>query len=173
MRPKVLPDWGELSESIRSSAPAQWFNAKEPRERAVFAALAVITAAVFLWAGLWKPLSDWHAAQVYRHASASVLLEWLRANESRVRNAAEQAPEDFDRSILPLVTRSAEARGLKVGRLQPESDGVVSVTLQNQAFNDVIAWVAALEDDEGITVVRASIDAQGAPGMVNAQLRMR
>lgn len=160
-------------ETLRSSAAARWFHAKEPRERLVFGALAAATAVVFLWAGLWKPLSDWQAAQANRHANARTLLEWLRANESRVRAVAEQAPEDSGRSILPLVTRAAEARGLTVGRLQPESGGVVSVTLQGQGFNDVIAWIAALKEDEGIAVIRASIDAQEAAGRVNAQLRLQ
>ena len=158
---------------LRSSAAARWFNAKEPRERLVFGTLAAATVIVFLWAGLWKPLSGWQAAQANRHANAQMLLKWLRANETRVRAAAEQGGDEPSRSILPLVTRAAEARGLKVGRLQPESDGVVSVTLQSQSFNDVIAWIAALEDAEGIAVIRASIDAQEAAGLVNAQLRLQ
>ena len=162
-----------VTESLRSSAAARWFNSKEPGERLVFGALAVAAAIVFLWASLWKPLSDWQATEANRHANARTLLDWLRANEGRVRAAAEQAPEESGRSILPLVTRAAEARGLKVGRLQPESDGVVSVTLQGQAFNDVMAWIAALEHDEGITVIRASVDAQEAAGRVNAQLRLQ
>lgn len=162
-----------LIERLLSSAAARWFNAKEPGERLVFGALAAATVVVLLWAGLWKPLSDWQSAQTVRHANAQTLFEWLKANETRVRSASEQAPEAAGRSILPIVTRAAEARGLKVGRLQPESDGVVSVTLQGQAFNDVVAWIAALEDDEGIAVIRASIDAQESAGRVNAQLRLQ
>ncbi len=162
-----------VMESLRASAAARWFNSKEPGERLVFGTLAAAAALVFLWAGLWKPMSDWQATQANRHANARTLLEWLRANEARVRAAAEQAPEETGRSILPLVTRAAEARGLKVGRLQPESDGVVSVTLQGQPFNDVVAWIAALENDEGIAVIRASIDAQETAGRVNAQLRLQ
>ena len=139
----------------------------------MFGALAAATAIVFLWAGAWKPLSDWQSVQANRHGNAQALLDWLRANESRVRSAVEQGAAEPSRSILPVVTRAAEAQGLKVGRLQPESDGVVSVTLQGQSFNDLIAWIATLEHAEGIAVIRASIDAQEAAGMVNAQLRLQ
>ena len=162
-----------VMEYLRSSAAVRWFNSKEPGERLVFGTLAVATAIVFLWAGLWKPLSDWQATQANRHANARMLLEWLQANETRVRAAAEQGPDEPSRSILPVVTRAAEAGGLKVGRLQPESDGVVSVTLQGQSFNNVIGWIAALEKEEGIAPIRASIDAQEAAGLVNAQLRLQ
>ena len=165
--------FADLQEQLRSSSAARWFAAREPREKLVYGALAAAAALVLLWADAWKPLSDWQSVQANRHGNAQVLLDWMRANESRVRSAVERGAAEPSRSILPVVTRAAEARGLKVGRLQPESDGVVSVTMQEQSFNDLIAWIAALEDDEGIAVIRASIDAQEAPGMVNAQLRLR
>ena len=158
---------------IRSSAAARWYAGKEPRERLTFGALAVAAAVVFLWAGVWQPLADWQAAQANRRGNAQNLLEWLQANESRARTAVQQGTSESSRSILPIVTRAAEARGLEVGRLQPESDGVVSVTLQGQSFNDVIGWIAELDDTQGITVVRAALDAQEAAGRVNAQLRLQ
>ena len=162
-----------LTDRLRSSVVRRWYAAKEPRERLAFGALAVVAVLVLLWAGVWKPLADWRTAQTHRHGNAQGLIEWLRANESRIRSAVEQGTDEPSRSILPIITRAADARGLKVGRLQPESDGVVSVMLQGQPFNDVIAWVAALEDAEGITVIRASIDDQEAAGTVNAQLRLQ
>lgn len=165
--------FADLSKRLQSSSAARWFAAKEPREKLIYGALATAAAIVLVWAGVWKPLSDWQSVQTNRHGNAQALLDWMRANESRARSAVEQGAAEPNRSILPIVTRAAEAEGLRVGRLQPESDGVVSVTLQGQSFNDLIAWVAALEDAEGIAVVRASIDAQEAPGTVNAQLRLR
>ena len=165
--------FANLVNRLRSSAAARWFAAKDPQERLVFGALAAAAAVVFLWAGIWKPLADWQATQSNRHGNAQMLLDWLHANESRARSAVEQGALEPSRSILPIVTRAAEARKLAVGRLQPESDGGVSVTLQGQSFNDVIAWIADLRDTEGIAVIRASIDAQQAPGTVNAQIRLQ
>ena len=165
--------FSDLSARLQSSPGGRWFAVKEPREKLTYGALAAASVIVLLWASAWKPLSDWQSVQTNRHGNAQALVDWMRANESRVRSAVQQGAVEPNRSILPVVTRAAEARGLKVGRLQPESDGVVSVTLQGQSFNDLIAWVAALQDAEGIAVVRASIDAQEDPGMVNAQLRLR
>ncbi len=165
--------FADLPERLRLSPALSWFAAKEPRERLVYGALAATTAVVLLWAGAWKPIADWQSEQTNRHVNAQALLEWMRDNESRVRASVEQGAAEPNRSILPIVTRAAEAQGLKVGRLQPEADGAVSVTLQGQPFNDLIAWIAALENAEGIAVIRASIDAEEAPGTVNAQLRLR
>ncbi len=164
---------GKLTARWQSSAAGRWYAAKESRERLTLGALAVATLAVLLWAGVWKPLAEWQTSQASRHAHAEDLLDWLRANEARAKAAVKQGADQPSRSILPLVTRAAEARGLKVGRLQPESDGIVSVTLQGQPFNAVIGWVADLHDSEGITAIRASIDAQETAGLVNAQFRLQ
>ena len=118
-------------------------------------------------------MSEWQTVQANRHANAQTLLDWLHTNESRVRASVERGTEDTDGSVLPIVTRVAESRGIKVGRLQPESDGIVSVTLQNQPFNDLIAWIAELQGTHGVAVLRASVDAQETPGLVNAQLRLQ
>ncbi len=163
-----------LKAIFESSPLGRWFAGKEPRERLVYGLLAVAVAVVLLWSGVWKPLSDWRTVQANRHGNAQVLRDWLLANESRVRAAsAAQGVEDSGRSVLPVVARAAESRGIRMGRLQPESGGVVGVTLQGQSFNDLIAWIAELQDTQGITVIRASIDAQETPGLVNAQLRLR
>ena len=164
---------GTLTERWQSSATGRWYAAKDARERLTFGVLAVAIVVVLLWTAVWKPLADWQATQASRHSQAENLLEWLAANETRVRAAAHQDAEAPTRSILPIVTRAAEARGLNFGRLQPESDGIVSVTLQGQPFNEVIGWIADLYTSEGIAVVRASIDAQETMGLVNAQLRLQ
>ena len=162
-----------LIQLLQSSPAARWFATKEPRERLVYTALAVFAAVAILWAGVWKPVSDWRTVQANRHGNAITLLGWLRANESRVRATLAQGDDQSGNAVLPTVTRAAESRGIKVGRLQPESGGAVSVTLQDQPFNDVIAWIAELQSTQGVSVVRASIDAQETPGLVNAQLRLQ
>ena len=74
---------------------------------------------------------------------------------------------------MPIITRTADAQGLQLNRLQPETNGVVSVVLQAQPFNDIVSWVAQLNENNGVTVLRASVDSQGMPGYVNAQVRFQ
>ena len=56
--------------------------------------------------------------------------------------------------------------------LQPESDGAVSVVLQAQPFNTVVEWLDRLQKTHSIEVQRISLDAEGQPGLVNAQIRL-
>ena len=164
-----------LANRLRSSAAGRWFAQKEQSERLILIALAAAMAVLFLWLGLWRPLADWQSREASRHLQAQNLLAWLQANQSRLRAAGEQdeGGPQTSRPIIPIVTRAADAKGLEVSRLQPESDGVISVVLQDQKFNDLMAWIAELHDAEGVRVVRASVDSQGEPGYVNAQIRLQ
>ena len=81
-------------------------------------------------------------------------------------------PGAGQRSLLPIVTREANSQGIRLNRLQPESDGAVSVVLQAQSFNAVIEWLARLQQAHNVSVQRVSVDAEGKPGLVNAQIRL-
>ncbi len=163
----------QLLQALDTSFAGRWFAAQEPRDRLLYLSLGALLLAVVLWAGIWRPLSDWQSIQANRHANAQTLLDWLQANKSRVQASLARGVEESASSVLPVVTRTAESRGIKVGRLQPESDGVVSVTLQSQPFNDIVAWIGELQGAHGVAIIRASIDAQETPGLVNAQLRFQ
>ena len=50
--------------------------------------------------------------------------------------------------------------------------GGISVVLQNQSFDAVIAWIADLEQTDHVAVKQISVDAQSQPGMVNARITL-
>ena len=150
----------------------RWYYGRERNEQVIILGLAVLVIIAVLWVGVWKPVSDWRAVAVKRQNNAQQLYDWLRANETRAKQAARTSPTRATGAITPIITRAAAAHQITVNRLQPESNGVVSVVLQQQAFNKIIAWVAQLEENNGVNVQRASIDGVDAPGYVNAQLRL-
>ncbi len=164
----------QVQVQLRNSSVGRWYASKEANERRVIASLGLATFVVVFWLGVWQPIADWRDIETNRYQNAQALLDWLEANESRARAAARQAsPAAAGRSLIPIITRTADAQGLQLNRLQPETNGVVSVVLQAQSFNDIVAWVAQLNENNGVTVLRASVDSQGMPGYVNAQVRFQ
>ncbi len=164
----------QLVSQFHNSTIGRWYGGREPVERRVIAGLALATVFVVLWLGIWQPVTDWRDVEANRYQNAQRLIDWLQANEARARAAARQgSPAATGRSLIPIITRTADAQGLQLNRLQPETNGVVSVVLQAQPFNDVVAWVARLDENNGVTVLRASVDSQGMPGYVNAQVRFQ
>ena len=159
---------------LQASSAGRWWRGKPANDQLVYSALAGAAALTLLWLGLWRPLADWQAEQALRLESAEQLAGWLAANEDRARAAAVTLGQGGGNgAILPLLTQAADAAGIRLSRLQPEDSGSVSVILEQQPFNTVVALLAQLEERQGIAVQRASIDAHHNAGLVNVQLRLR
>jgi general secretion pathway protein M len=158
-------------EGLKRSPVGRWFYGREHNEQRILAGLSGLIVITLLWASVWKPVSDWRETSVNRQQNAQQLHDWLLTNESAARKAASTKPNQ-SRSLTPIITRTATAHEISVSRLQPESNGVVSVVLQQQSFNKIIAWVAQMEENNGVSVERASLDSLEEPGFVNAQIRL-
>ncbi|MBX3707373.1 MAG: type II secretion system protein M [Pseudomonadales bacterium] len=164
----------QIAERLRNTAPARWLALRERNEQRIIVGLGLVTLVTVLWLGVWKPISDWRTVEHNRYSNAQATLDWMRANEARARERARaSATQSQDRSLIPLITRAAEAQGLQLTRLQPEASGAVSVVLQGQPFNDVVRWLHQLEENNGIAVTRVAFDADARPGFVNAQVRLQ
>ncbi len=163
-----------LQARFAASGVGRWYLGREPNEQKIIGALALVIALVVLWLAVWKPISDWRTVAHNRYQNAQAQLDWMRANEARARSLAGSGnARGGQRSLLPVITRSAQAQGIQVNRVQPESNGVVSVAIQGQPFNDLLAWLNALQENNGVTVLRVALDAEGRPGIVNAQIRLQ
>ena len=163
-----------FTQSFRTSAAGRWYGAKERTEQRVILGLIAIIVISLLWVAVWKPVSDWRELAVNRQQNAQSLHDWLRANETAARQAATSRTGNTQgrRSLTPLVTKAAAAHQITVNRLQPEANGIVSVSVQRQPFNKIISWISQMEENNGVSVERASIDGVDAPGFVNAQIRL-
>jgi general secretion pathway protein M len=163
-----------IIQQIQASGAWRWYMRREPHERPVIAGLVLLTGFAVLWVLIWKPVSDWQELETNRYQNAQATLDWMRANESIARAQASQstASSSAQRSLLPVVTRAANTQGIRLNRVQPEADGAVSVVVQAQPFNSVVQWLTTLAEGHSVTVQRISVDAEGQPGLVNAQIRL-
>ncbi|MGE0622613.1 MAG: type II secretion system protein GspM [Pseudomonadales bacterium] len=163
-----------VSQQVQGTAAWRWYASREPHERPVIAGLLLLVILAVLWIAIWKPISDWRAVEANRYQNAQSTWEWMQANESKARARATQVggAQTSDRSLMPLVTREANTLGIRLNRLQPESDGAVSVVVQAQPFNTLVQWLDRLQSTHNIAVQRISVDAEGKPGLVNAQIRL-
>jgi len=160
-----------IDNAFRASAGGRWFASLEPNERTLVALLAGFLVVVLLYVAIWRPVSEWsHGADaVYQRQIA--VLDWMHLHESEARAAGQRADSTRESgSLLTVVANSAAHAGLQLLRYQPEGSGGVSVVLQNQSFNALISWIAALEQDNHVTVKQISVDAQTEPGLVNARI---
>jgi len=163
-----------LKTQLSQSAPIRWYEGREPGEKPIIVALTALVVISLLWLMIWKPLSEWRTFSENRYVNAQSVWDWMQANEADARQTARSgAGGATTRSLLPVITRAANSHGLRLNRLQPEADGAVSVVLQAQSFNAMLKWLDELEQQHKVSVQRVSLDAEGKPGLINAQLRLQ
>ncbi|MDP6376426.1 MAG: type II secretion system protein M [Pseudomonadales bacterium] len=164
-----------IEQQFRATSAGRWFFGREPNERLVIAGLAVLIVITFVWLGVFKPLSDWHMLEENRRHNAQNALDWLHLNEQRAREmVAQQSNTRGGGARIPVITRTARSNGLKLSRLQPESGSTaVNVVLEEQPFNSVLAWLHQLQRNNGVQVVRITVNGEDAPGYVNAQVKLQ
>ncbi|MEM7079814.1 MAG: type II secretion system protein M [Pseudomonadota bacterium] len=163
-----------LTESLQASALGAWYRQKEQNEQRIILAVGCAILATILWAGIWQPLNDWRGSEVKRQNTATQLLDWVKRNQQQAQAATRSASRNGGpgRALIPIITRVAKANDIAIKGIKPESNGIISVSLQQQSFNDVVKWVAQLEENNGIVVQRANFDSGDAVGYVNARLRL-
>ena len=125
---------------------------KNTTDQRILKALAALCAILFFYIGVWQPLSDF-ADEQQRRAARQSLADWIAANRPTLVRSGSQ---NTDSTGLPVrggaptiaqITSSAAQFGITLTRLQPESDGSVSVAVEQQPFN-ALQWLAGIENDQ-------------------------
>jgi general secretion pathway protein M len=78
-------------------------------------------------------------------------------------------------SLIVLVDSSARESGLgkSLSSSQPTGDRGLRVRFERVAFDGLVAWLARLSQNHGVSVESAEIESAGEPGLVNAGLVLR
>lgn len=160
---------------MNSAALRQWFEAREPRERRILVAGAVL-AAIIVLAGALLPLNRAVLDAASRVERKQSDLEFLRSVGPSLASIgpAPSVPENVE-SLVVLVDRSARESGLgeALRGSQPDGEGSLRVQFEKADFNAWAAWLARLVSQHGLRVEAATAEATAEPGMVNASVVVR
>ena len=72
-----------VTQAFRGSGVGRWFYGREQNEQRIIAGLAVLVLISILWAGEWKPVSDWHYVEVNRQQNAQQLIDELNTKRKQ------------------------------------------------------------------------------------------
>lgn len=153
----------------------EWFGRLEPRERWILSGGVVLAALIVFWAFAWLPLRRASAELYQSVADKQALLTDLRRAEALRRGAASSARPALTESLVVLVDQTARAQGLASSFTRTRPDGAtgISVSFQNAAFDDILAWLAQLHSAYGVSVESASFTGAEQHGLVTGQVFLR
>jgi len=150
-----------------------WLDQLEARERLlVLFAAALLVVAVVVIGGL-RPLmasADRNAQRVSDQEQLLTEIEQVAARLGPQRGGtATVAGGD---SLVLVIDRSTRARNLGgyLKRNQPDGDASIRLRFERAPFDDLMVWLAELQNQYAIGVVSANIDAGNETGRVNCNL---
>ena len=148
-----------------------WYASLAERERKTLLYGGLVAAALVVFGGIWKLGSAVEAAESRVEAKRADLA-WMQAVAPRIRALPAARP---DESLPLLVDRTAREAGL-AGALSgsdPAGPGALRVRLQGASFDAMVVWLGRLQQERGIFVESANVDAGDEEGLVNASLVIR
>lgn len=145
-------------------------DARSPRERRMLL-LGGVAALLLIIFGILVPLdrSVSHAQQ--RLTKKRVDLAWMQSVAPELA-ATAPPPAASGESLLLIVDRSARESGLarSLAGSEPGGTGSLSIRLEKAPFDTLVAWLARLAQQNGVSVESATVEKTGAPGLVNAAI---
>lgn len=156
----------------------EWFMGLAPRERLMVSVAAGAVALVLVYLLAWMPLAARTAHLEQGVAEQQALKQWMQraaAEARQLRGSAVAASGNQGHSLLAVVDETAKQAklGPAVKRIQPEGQDLVRVSLEQAPFDDVVTWLAGLQQSQGVRVVDATVDRQATTGQVNARITLK
>jgi general secretion pathway protein M len=146
------------------------YAALSERERRMLllGALAAVLIIVF---GIVLPLDRSVSKTQQRLQQKRADLVWMQSVAPELSGLAPP-PQSTGESLLLIVDRSARESGLasSLAGSEPGGAGSLSIRLEKAPFDTLIAWLARLSQQNGVTVESATVEKAGTPGLVNAAI---
>jgi general secretion pathway protein M len=153
----------------------QRFEELAPRERRLVYLAAGFVAAAAIYLIVVLPIQAYSTRAATRVAKKTADLAWMQQAAPQVMAAgAAGGGGGSGESLVVLVDRTAREAGLgaSVRDQSPNGDSGLRLRLEGAQFDVLIAWLVSLQQQHGVTVDSANVDAAAAPGLVNASLTL-
>ena len=143
-----------------------WWDGREPRERVLLSVLGAIVAIFIVIFGLILPLQSARAnadASLNRAQADLVAVSRLSSTDATTTRLP------FDRSVLIQIANGAD---IKLTRVQPGSDGTLSVWIDDAQTQRLYGFFETLLSDYAVGLDQVIVSAD-ANGRLSAQFVVR
>ena len=150
------------------------------REKRLVIITAIVVSITLVYFMIWEPLQDGIETSRVRVTAQSNTLQQIQnqsaeARQLRANKTRAGANARAGGSLLVITERTAQQKNLKssLQKVQPEGQDGVRVWVENAAFDQLIDWLALLENKNTIYVSEIIIERQKEPGRINSRILLR
>lgn len=141
-----------------------WWEGRTRREQALLAVMAASLVAFGLWFGVHRPVAQARVASAERYDRALKTQAVVETAAARIRVLERGGSQPARRApAAEAVNASAAAAGVTLARVEPDPAGGVQVAVGGIAPAQLFPWLAALQQDYGVTARHLTVvkDEQG------------
>jgi type II secretory pathway component PulM len=151
----------------------EWLANLSPRERALVYAAGGLLGVAVVFGVLVFPVRHLHDRMAARVAQKQADLAWMQQRAPQAAAAAGMAQAAAGESLVALVDRTSREAGLasSLRDQSPSGNSGVHLRFESASFDALVAWLATLQQQNGVAVESATIGA-AAPGLVNASISL-
>ncbi|WP_372626018.1 type II secretion system protein GspM [Arsukibacterium sp.] len=144
-----------------------WWTGLAAREQQLLSIAAVVLSIGALYWFIWQPLqqgysskqSALHQAQMQLLKFQQALPQLQQANTSQGRVGG---------SLAQIVSNSSRTYNIRVSRMQPQNDQL-QLVLEDVPFEQLLRWVAQLQNNNGVKLVSLDIANTDSSGIVRVR----
>lgn len=156
-----------------------WFDARSASEKILLGLGAMTVGGALYFLLLIDPLSQANARLATRVGAARDLQTHLSQVAAEVQGlgggAKARASLPAGASLLSVVTTNAHVSGVQdhTKKMAPVGANALSLYLDDMPYTQLADWLVKLDEQQGIEVERATIEALPVSGTVRADLTLR
>lgn len=142
---------------------AKWESLNEREQKLVGIGGVALAVAVFYW-GLWQPLGnamEKNQKLLVKQQSTNV---WAQDAIKQIKSASGAANSGGG-SLSQIVNTSSRRFNVQIGRMNPKGEQL-NLMIDEMVFNDLLKWLAYLEQNQGIKVMNLDVSELEEPGKV-------
>ncbi len=150
------------------NALLEWYESQPEREQKLIQILAPVIVVLMLIFAVILPLENLvnkKQNEVERTREAVILL--LQQQPQGQTSNKKQVT-----SLTNIVTNTSRQMGFKLDRFEEKKDGEINLWFDRIGFDKMVAWLARLENEYGITASYVSVSQTSDQGVVRANLRL-
>lgn len=138
-----------LVSQLSDSSVARWFRTLSKREQ-------VLVYVVLVLIGIVLSIVLLSSAQNFRNDNVEAYqqklgdLDWMKANVEQAKLKAAMSGARDQEDWRPIY-RIASLHNIEIKRIEPSANGA-AIDLETQAFQDVLNWIFALQEDAGMRI---------------------
>lgn len=144
-----------------------WWESLNEREHKMVIVSGCVLAVGLFYMAIWQPLANAVNDNTASLAKQKTLNSWGADAITQIKAAGGKATGSGG-SLSQIVNQSSRSHNIKIARMNPKGDEL-QLWIDDVVFNDLLKWLAQLEQKQGINVLNIDVNEGSDPGLVNVR----